>query len=285
MGIEIWNLEFGIWNLEFGIWLLPFVLSKKDCSFEKTIYQPHYSLYYMKKYFLHDGTESSGPFDFEELIAQKITPKTPIWFEGMEKWKFAGEIPELQSIFKVSPPPLNIKKEEPKPQKTEVKPAKKQIFGLSRPTFFIICAAIVLLAGISYLKNLQENRSRELRIKNHKTEVENYQLELKEKEIEEQKKMQAEAEKAAAERALEQQKQAKTDRIIEIDKLIAIAQSNLEASKRKLNNASGFKILRTSTEKKEELNALQLQIDSIYKDIDHLKIESNQLKLDLEKIP
>jgi GYF domain 2 len=239
----------------------------------------------MKKYFLHDGTESSGPFDFEELIAQKITPKTPVWFEGMDKWKFAGEIPELQSIFKVSPPPLEFQKEESKAQKTTSQQSNKKIFGLSRPTFFIICAAIVLLAGISYLKNLQENRSRELRIKNHKTEVENYQLELKEKELEEQKKIKEEAEKAAAERALQDQKEAKTDRIIEVDKLIAISQSNLEALKRKLANASGFKILRTSTEKKEELNALQLQIDSIYKDIDQLKIESNQLKLDLEKIP
>jgi len=239
----------------------------------------------MKKYFLHDGTESSGPFDFEELIAKKIKPKTSVWFVRIDQWKFAGQIPELDSIFKVTPPPFQPVNENPKAQKVAIQKEQKQIFGLSRPTFFIICAAIVLLIGISYLKNLQENRSRELRIKNHKTEVENYQLELKEKEIEEQKKMQAEAEKAAAERALQDQKEAKTDRIIEIDKLIAISQSNLETLKRKLSQASGFKILRSSAEKKEELNALQLQIDSIYKDIDQLKIESNQLKLDLEKIP
>nr|WP_315218764.1 DUF4339 domain-containing protein [uncultured Flavobacterium sp.] len=239
----------------------------------------------MKKYFLHDGTESSGPFDFEELIAQKITPKTPIWFDGMDQWKFAGQIPELDSIFKVSPPPFQPVKENPRAQKVEMQQEKRQILGLSKSTFFIVLGALLLIVVRIVFNTLDENKKRELDAKNHKTEIENYQLELKEKEIEEQKLMQAEAEKAAAERALVAQRQTKTDRIIEIDKLIAISQSNLETLKRKLSQASGFKILRSSAEKKEELNALQLQIDSIYKDIDQLKIESNQLKLDLEKIP
>jgi len=239
----------------------------------------------MKKYFLHDGTESSGPFDFEELIAKKITPKTPVWFEGMDKWKFAGEIPELNSIFKITPPPFQSVPETTSPKKSELKQEKKQILGLSKNTFFIILGALLLIIIRIIFSTLDENKKRELDAKNHRTEVENYQLQLKEKEIEEQKLMQAEAEKAAAERALEGQKQAKTDRIIEVDKLIAISQSNLEVLKRKLADASRFKVLRTAAEKQEELNGLQIQIDSIYRDIDQLKIESNQLKLDLDKIP
>ena len=239
----------------------------------------------MKKYFLHDGTESSGPFDFEELKAKKITPKTPVWFEGMEKWKFAGEIPELDSVFTVNPPPFHPEKEAPKQQKTEIKPEKRQILGLSKNTFFMVLGALVLIIVTIVFNTLNENRQRELDAKNHRTEIENHQLELKEKEIEEQKIMQAEAEKAAAERAIQDKKDRDSDRIIEIDKLIAISQSNLEATKRKLTNASGFKVLRTSAEKQQEINTLQTQIDSIYKDIDQLKIESNQLKLEVEKIP
>lgn len=239
----------------------------------------------MKKYFLHNGTESSGPFDFEELKAKKITLKTPVWFEGMEKWKFAGEIPELDSVFAIIPPLFRTETEVPKQQKTEIKPVKNQILGLSKNTFFMALGALALIVATIIFNNLNENRQRELNAKNHKTEVENYQLELKEKEIEEQKILVAEAEKAAAERAIEDKKQSDGDRIIEIDKLIAISQSNLEATKRKLANASEYKILRSSAEKQEEVNALQSQIDSIYKDIDQLKIKSNKLKLEVDKIP
>ena len=38
----------------------------------------------MKKYYLHDGTNNIGPFDFEELNQKSITRNTPIWCEGME---------------------------------------------------------------------------------------------------------------------------------------------------------------------------------------------------------
>ena len=41
----------------------------------------------MKKYYLHNGTESAGPFSFDELRASNVTKTTPVWFEGMEKWK------------------------------------------------------------------------------------------------------------------------------------------------------------------------------------------------------
>lgn len=239
----------------------------------------------MKKYFLHNGTESSGPFDFEELKAKKITLKTPVWFEGMEKWKFAGEIAELEAVFAVNPPVFHVETEIPKQQKTEIKQEKRQILGLSKNNFFIVLGALAIIVPTIIFNNLNEKRKLELEAKNHKTEVENYQLELKQKEIEEEKIIQAEAEKVVAERAIEDKKQNYGDRIIEIDKLIAISESNLEATKRKLSNASGYKILRSSTEKQEEVNVLQTQIDSIYKNIDQLKIKSNKLKLEIEKIP
>jgi hypothetical protein len=239
----------------------------------------------MKKYFLHNGTESSGPFDFEELKAKKITLKTPVWFDGMEKWKFAGEIPELDSVFNVSPPTFQHITEVSEQPKAGNKPQKRQILGLSKSTFFIVLGVLALVVVTIIFNTLNENRKLELDAKNYRTEVENRQLELKEKEIQEQKIIQAEAEKAAAQRAIQDRKQLHSDRIIALDKLIAISQSNLEATKKKLTNASVHKISRTATEKQEEVNALQTQIDSIYKDIDQLKIESNKLKLEVEKIP
>jgi len=88
----------------------------------------------MKKYFLHNGTESSGPFNFEELIAKKITKKTPVWFEGMENWKYAGEIDErrLQS---------EILKE------NNIEPSAKidRVFSQNSPRFTTIVKVLIIV--------------------------------------------------------------------------------------------------------------------------------------------
>ena len=203
----------------------------------------------MKKYYLHNGTESSGPFDIEELKAKKITPQAPVWFEGMEKWKIAADIPELNVLFVVKPPPLDPIIASPAQQKTTPKTAKKQILGLSKNSFFVVLGVLILTVITIVFNTLNENRKRELDKKNYKTEVENYQLERQQKEIEEQKLQIAEAEKQAAARAIEEKKQSRANRIIEIEKLIAISQSNLETTKKKWNDASGFKVFRSATEK------------------------------------
>lgn len=239
----------------------------------------------MKKYYLHNGTESSGPFDLEELKAKKITKSSPVWFEGMENWKYAGEIPELNTLFVVSPPPISTFSTPETAPKEERIIEERKILGLSRNTFFGVCVVLVLATSTIIFNNIRENKSRELRVKNHKTEVENHQLELQQKELEQQKLLEEAAQKAAAERAIQDKKQADEDRIIEIEKLIAISQSNLEAATSKLKSASGFKVLRTTEEKKQELSELNKKIDSITTEIDQLKIESNQLKLEMEKLP
>jgi hypothetical protein len=59
----------------------------------------------MKKYYLHNGTEQTGPFDIEELKANNIKKETPIWYEGLSEWTTAGKIEELEILFKVTTPP------------------------------------------------------------------------------------------------------------------------------------------------------------------------------------
>lgn len=58
----------------------------------------------MKRYYLHNGSENIGPFDLEDLRRHQITKDAPIWYEGIEDWKNAGEIEELKSILIVVPP-------------------------------------------------------------------------------------------------------------------------------------------------------------------------------------
>lgn len=61
----------------------------------------------MKKFYLHNGIESSGPFDLEELKNKQIKATTPVWFSGMPDWKTAGEIDELKPVLQIVPPPFN----------------------------------------------------------------------------------------------------------------------------------------------------------------------------------
>ena len=60
----------------------------------------------MKKYFYSNGKEKQGPFSFEELKNENINKSTLIWYEGLEDWKPAGEIQELEEILQLIPPPI-----------------------------------------------------------------------------------------------------------------------------------------------------------------------------------
>jgi hypothetical protein len=241
----------------------------------------------MKKYFLHNGTESSGPFNLEELKDKKITKNAPVWFEGMENWKTAGEIPELESVFVIIPPPISSFMAIPPKQELDVKNEVKEerkIFGLSIKTFFIILGSLALLVIIGVLNTIEENRSQELKLRNYKTEVENHKYELKQKELLDQKKQEEEEEKARAENIKKERKLTVTNRILEIKNRIAAYSDSTEVAKRKLGDASSFKILRSASEKKEQISILQKQISNYKTQKDELEKESEELKLELEKI-
>ncbi|MGB4205819.1 MAG: CD225/dispanin family protein [Bacteroidales bacterium] len=60
----------------------------------------------MKKYYYSDGTNQFGPFTLEELRNKNITRETLVWFPELSRWKPAGTIPELATIFEPVPPPL-----------------------------------------------------------------------------------------------------------------------------------------------------------------------------------
>ncbi len=60
----------------------------------------------MKKYFYTDGTEKFGPFDLEELKAKNISRETKVWFQELGEWKPAGQVEELNDLFKFVPPPI-----------------------------------------------------------------------------------------------------------------------------------------------------------------------------------
>jgi hypothetical protein len=67
----------------------------------------------MTQYFLYNGAENIGPFDKNDLKVREITKDTPLWCEGMENWKNAGEIEELAGILASMPPPISTNYENP----------------------------------------------------------------------------------------------------------------------------------------------------------------------------
>lgn len=58
----------------------------------------------MNKYFYTDGTNNFGPFTLEELKLKNITRETNVWFQGLSEWAPAGNVAELNVLFKLVPP-------------------------------------------------------------------------------------------------------------------------------------------------------------------------------------
>ena len=238
----------------------------------------------MKKYFLHLNNETIGPFALEELKANHITPSTPVWFEGMENWQYATDIPELKPVLIATPPPIKSFNANPPMARITHSEKPSTILGLSKNAFWGIIVLLLLTIGTIAFDNYQDTRSEELERKNKITERENQQFLLQQKEIEEQKARIAQTEKAEAERQLNERKQTINSRLIEIKSLLTENKTNLEDAKNKLVKAKDFKILRTSNERNEEINTLQTQIDFLKDEILKLEEESNQLNLELERI-
>ena len=69
----------------------------------------------MKEYFYLLNDQQLGPVTIEELKKKKIKKDTYIWYEGMDDWKPAGQLPELKDMFKVLPPPPPKKPSPPPP--------------------------------------------------------------------------------------------------------------------------------------------------------------------------
>jgi hypothetical protein len=67
------------------------------------------------KFFIHDGALQKGPYSIEELKSLNLTKESMVWCEGMDTWKPAGEIEELDSVFPVTPPPMEPKTNMPPP--------------------------------------------------------------------------------------------------------------------------------------------------------------------------
>jgi len=121
----------------------------------------------MKKFYLHNGNEQQGPFDFDDLKAKGIAKETPIWHEGLKEWTIAEKIDELKSIFKsVAPPPFNVKAASPPVPKTAMtyakstqSPSKNKNKIIGR-ILSLIGFLLLAIPGIFIVYNMSLNNSR-----------------------------------------------------------------------------------------------------------------------------
>lgn len=234
----------------------------------------------MKKYYLHNGTESSGPFDLEELKIKQITPTTPVWCSGMSDWKKAEEIDELKFVLQVTPPPFKTAAQPIQ----EIEEEKTTIMGLNKKTFYLILAFLVFIIGIFILNFLEEQRTNEFQEKNNKTESENKQFQLQQKEIEKQKTLLEQQDKLEQERIARERKETINSELSKIQIRQIENQTRLEEANNKLIRATEFQFFRTEAERNTELSSIQTDINFLKEEMQQLENKRNQLSLELDRM-
>jgi hypothetical protein len=231
----------------------------------------------MRTYYIQDGKDISGPFSLEDLIEKKIARSTLIWFQGRDEWSHAETIDELKAVFTELPPPLE--KIAPMPKKS-----RKTIMGLEKSYFFLALGIVLLIIGTLIFNNYQENRSLDFEQKNRQTEFQNEQMEQQQNEVDEQKMQAIIQEKIEAEKSARERKDSLNNRISEIKKILTLTTEHLENDKIRLADAKDFKLLRTTSEREEEISLIQNDITHWQDEIRKLENEANRLYLELETI-
>lgn len=240
----------------------------------------------MNSYYIHNGTESTGPFDLNELKAKSIVKTTPVWCVGMKDWKYAGDVAELQHLLIVIPPPIKgfSPTFEPKEALEEIDNEDSKIIGINKTLFFMLVALLVVITGTFIFSIFENKRSAELEQKNSITEKDNLQFQLQEKRIEEQKNQIIEQEKLEFERVLKERKITLNSKLVATQEKLFITVSALDQAKDKLTKAKDFQFLRSSSEKEEETNLIERETENLNNEIIELKKEMDHIYLELEKI-
>lgn len=237
----------------------------------------------MKQYYISINNEQIGPLTFDELKEKKISSVTLVWFEGQTDWEKASEIDELKDLLKSIPPPINTFSQVPPLPRNESQKSIKdgedepfKIMGLSKNIFYTVLTLMLITIVIIVLNSFQ-NKAEQLQQINNETETHNQQLELQQKEIDEQQARIAEQEKIEAERITREKKQAKENRLSEITNRLTISYKNLEKAKHKLNDVSAFKLLRSSSDRNQQINEAQSYVDYHTEEIQKLDTEYEKI--------
>ncbi|TRW24712.1 DUF4339 domain-containing protein [Flavobacterium zepuense] len=238
----------------------------------------------MKQYYIYLDDQQVGPLTTDELQQHKITAETMIWFEGLTDWQKANTIEDLKSLFKAIPPPIHkVVATSPPPQPIpqiqytapsqydEDEPSK--ILGI-RKNIFMYCvlgiAFIICISAFSSYNNEEAQKEEQLNSYNEK-------LKEQEQAIKEQNERIAEQERIEKERIIREKEIARQKRITEISDQLIVAYQNLDKAKRQLNDATAFKLLRSSGERHRQISAAEEQVTIWQGQINELESEMRKI--------
>lgn len=235
----------------------------------------------MTQYYIHVKNEQLGPFNYEELKIQKITKETKVWFEGLDEWTNASEIEPLKPLLISIPPPINSNSFQQPPKIENNRKVDKlinevdetKVFGINKKVLYSVLGIVFLVTSFTYFYNLEDKNHEILIEKNKQTELFNQQ----QKELEEQNTRLAEQEKREERRRLKEKKENIEKRMNEITEQLSVNYQALEIANQNLKNVSSFQLLRSSSERNEQIN-------SALNNIDFIKNEIKNLETEMEKI-
>jgi len=195
----------------------------------------------MQKFYIHKDDKQQGPFSTDELKDQKISRDTMVWFEGADNWKKAIEVDDLKEIFKSIPPPLQTNSPVIPPPLVDNKPKEvsKQTVDekptKKKTTLIIVVVAVLLVGGLgTFIYTNQQAKQVEIQ------------------------------------RQIEEQRQAELESLkYEYDNSV----TTLRAAKIRLNEIQQFQLLRTASEKQQQVQAQLESIRSWENEGDRLKKE------------
>jgi GYF domain 2 len=101
----------------------------------------------MESYYLHDGTQRTGPFTVEELKSKNISENQAVWAEGMKDWTEASRILSLQPILVKTPPEFR-----PVSQTEKI---GKQVGKSGKPVIIVLGMIAVFVIGYVFYGHLQ----------------------------------------------------------------------------------------------------------------------------------
>jgi hypothetical protein len=235
----------------------------------------------MRTYYINNGNENGGPFTFEELKNQPVYKTTLIWYQGMDEWKHAENIEELNSLFTVQPPP--IKRIAPIQDESNDE-VVETILGLKKSYFYLAVASLVIFIFIITLNIIQESKKNELELKNKETEFSNEKVKLQRKEFNEQRFQDEVQKRITTENNNKRRKDSINNRLTVIKNELIDNKRQLILAQKDLDEAEEFKLLRSESTRDEQLQIIQNDIEEWRKEINKLENEANRLYLEIETI-
>lgn len=201
----------------------------------------------MSKFHIHKDEQQQGPFTLDELRNLKITRETMVWFEGADDWKKAIEIEELQEIFKGVPPPLHINQPEiPNPiEDKQIIEKSKSTVDISlkkkNKSLIIIIIAFLVVGSIGTLLYLNQQAEMHRQIEVQQAKIQQQELES-------------------------------------LNSKYNQAITNLRAAEIDLNEIQKFQLLRTASEKQQQIEEQLQYIRSWENEVDRLKREIDKIQ-------